>query len=391
MTTASAGGLGWRREWLSLPYSDQIAQLARLLDEHPGRDGPDPEAQRAQTRLVDAALHHRLATYLIRAVQAGRLEVAPADRHRLDGSLNGSILYGAVLRHELGRISEVLAEACGMRPLAFKGPVLGELFYPDRRLRPYFDLDLLVPFAQLDQAARALEAEGYERLEEFRPGYAERYGHDVHLRADVAGHRIDVELHWRIGDDPLGVGLSYERLQVEARLVDIDGATIAIPADGAHLLILAVHLLSDREKRLCWVNDIVLVARSLDRTAWAEAFALADELGLGWALDRALDYAERHLGYERDRPRPPVEPPAWGPLRAVEELNVRASPHFGRLAVLSWRERVAYLRAVLFPTRAGLEGTVGGGDAGAFRLVSRHARQALAGLAPARGSGRKRR
>ena len=172
------------------------------------------------------------------------------------------MLYGAILRHELGRISEVLVEACGRRPLAFKGPVLGELFYPDRRLRPYFDLDLLVPLADLDRAAGALETEGYERLEEFRPGYAERFGHDVHLRTNVAGHRIDVELHWRIGDDPLGVGLSYERLQVDAELVEIDGATIAIPTARAHLLILAVHLLSDREKRLCWVNDIVLVARS---------------------------------------------------------------------------------------------------------------------------------
>jgi putative nucleotidyltransferase-like protein len=390
MTTASGGGSGWRRERLSLPYSDQIAHLARLLDEHPGPDGVD-QAQPAQARLVDAALHHRLAAYLLRAVQVGRLQVAATDRHRLDGSLSGAMLYGAILRHELGRISEVLVEACGRRPLAFKGPVLGELFYPDRRLRPYFDLDLLVSLADLDRAAGALEAEGYERLEEFRPGYAERFGHDVHLRTNVAGHRIDVELHWRVGDDPLGVGLSYERLRVNAELVEIDGATIAIPSAEAHLLILAVHLLSDREKRLCWVNDIVLVARSLDENAWVNAFAFADELGLGWALDRALDYAERHLGYERYRPRSPVAPPAWGPLRAVEELNMRASPHVGRLAVLSWRERIAYLRAVLLPTRAGLEGTVGDGDGGTFRLVRRHARQAVAGLTPPRESARRRR
>jgi hypothetical protein len=391
MRGAFAGGFGWRRERLSLPYADQIAQLARFLDEYPARDGVEPDAQLAQARLVDAALHHRLAPYLVRALQAGRLQVTPVNRHRLEGSFSGSMLYGAVLRHELGRISEVLAEACGTRPLAFKGPVLGELFYPDRRLRPYFDLDLLLPSAELDRAARALEAEGYERLEEFRPGYAERYGHDVHLRANVAGHRIDVELHWRIGDDPLGAGLSYERLQEDAELVEIDGETIAVPAAGAHLLMLAVHLLSDREKRLCWVNDIVLVARSLDQTAWVEAFALADELGLGWALDRALDYAGRHLAYERARPRSPAPPPAWGPLRAVEELNVRASPHFGRLAVLPWRERLAFLRAVLLPTRAGLEGTVGDDGAGTFRLVRRHARQAIAGLAPPRDSARRRR
>jgi hypothetical protein len=290
-----------------------------------------------------------------------------------------------VLRHELGSVAGPLGEACEAPPLLLKGPALAELCYPDRRLRPYADLDLLVPRDRLADAAQALIARGYRMLEEFRPGYAARHGHDVHLQRWVAGRWVDVELHWRVGDDPATAALSHARLEREAASIEIDGARMAMPAHPAHLLVLAVHLLSDREKRLCWVNDLALVSGALDDGAWSEAFALADELALSWPLHRALDYAGRHLGLDRSRPRPPAPAPAWGPLRAVEELDLRASPHLGRLAVLGWRERIAFLRAVLVPTRAGLAGTVGHGDpAGAWRLVGRHARQAIAGLAPRR-------
>jgi hypothetical protein len=133
------------------------------------------------------------------------------------------------------------------------------------------------------------------------------------------------------------------------------------------------------------VNDLSLVGSSLDDSEWSEAFALADELGLGWPLHRALDYSARHLGFDRPRPRVAPPAPAWGPLRAVEELNLRASPHLGRLAVLGWRDRAAFLRTVLVPSRAGLAGTVGHGDpVGTWRLIGRHARQAAAGLLPQR-------
>jgi hypothetical protein len=73
-----------------------------------------------------------------------------------------------------------------------------------------------------------------------------------------------------------------------------------------------------------------------------------------------------------------------GTAAAVEELDMRASTHVGRLAALPWRERPGYLSAVLVPTRAGLRGTVGADGAPTLRLAVRHASRALAGLAPRR-------
>jgi hypothetical protein len=68
----------------------------------------------------------------------------------------------------------------------------------------------------------------------------------------------------------------------------------------------------------------------------------------------------------------------------VEELDAAASLHFGRLAALRGRDRAAYLRRVLIPSREGLRGTVGGDDAPTWRLVGRHVRAAAAGLRPRR-------
>jgi hypothetical protein len=156
------------------------------------------------------------------------------------------------------------------------------------------------------------------------------------------------------------------------------------PAPGDQLLVCAMHLLSDRLKRLAWIEDVRRVSLALDERAWVASFERARELGLLWVLNRALDYARHHLGYSRERPLGPGQPPAWGPLRAVEELDFRASLHLGRLAALPWRERPRYLGQVLVPSRAGLEGTVGGDGAGRLRLAARHLTRAVRGLSPRR-------
>jgi hypothetical protein len=369
-----------RRERLSLPYGDQVPLLARLLDQRGHVDPPSPR------RLVAAAIHHNVAGYLVRAVRAGKLMLPPDDAERVTSFSGEAALQTAVLRRELSAIAAPLEQACEVPPLLIKGPAVAD-FYPDWRLRPCADLDLLVPKARLDAACRSLEDLGYERLVKFGPGYAERYGRNVHLRRPV-GRRwwVDVELHWRVGDDPATTVISHERLRRGAGTLQVDGTSVAVPGAPAHLIVLAIHLLCDLDKRLAWVNDLVLVGRALAPAQWEEAFATAEAWGLLWPLHRALDYPERHLRWQRSRPRPPGPPLPWGPLRAVEELSLPAAPHLGRLAALGWRERVAFLRAVLVPTRQGLQGTVRhDDDATTWQLIRRHARRALAGLTPPPG------
>jgi hypothetical protein len=178
--------------------------------------------------------------------------------------------------------------------------------------------------------------------------------------------------------------LSYDLLSRGACRIEVAGHGVSTPGPPGELLVLAVHLCSDRGKRLIWLRDLELAARAATEAEWLAAFELARDHDLLWVLHRALDYTERHLGFDRARPIPAGPPPAWGPLRAVEELDAKASLHVGRLAVLRGRERAAYLRRVLIPSREGLRGTVGRDDAPTWRLVGRHVRAAVAGLRPRR-------
>lgn len=358
-----------RRKPFSVPYADTVPELAAIL-----RRADRPETVSAE--LAAAALYHNVAGYVAgpRAVRENGLL---ADRYTV------AVLRSALLRRELPRLVPAL-EAVGATPVLLKGPAIADRFYADPALRTFADLDLLVPRRGLPAAVAALVEIGYAPREEFRSGFAEAFGHDVHLVGPAEGGRIDVELHWRIGDDPASEPLDHDRLVGGGARLDVGGATVCVPAPGDQLLVLGVHLLSDRAKRLAWVHDLALVAEALTDDEWRRAFVVANDLALGWVLHRALDYVSVLLAYDRPRPVPPGPPPRWGPLLAVETLDVRAAPHLGRLALLGWRGRARYLRDVLLPTRAGLEGTVGGDGAPVWRLAARHAARALTSLAPRR-------
>ncbi len=219
---------------------------------------------------------------------------------------------------------------------------------------------------------------------EFDPAFGESHGHDVHVRRKVGRRNLDVELHWRVGDDPLGEALSHDLLARDAQTLTVGQHAVAVPAPPGELLVLALHLCSDRGKRLIWLRDLQLAARDASDADWRASFELADRHGLLWVLHRGLDYVERHLGLGRARPLEAGAPPAWGPLRAVEELDAGASLHVGRLAMMRGREKAAYLRRVLIPSREGLRDSVGEDGAPTWRLVGRHMRAAATGLRPRR-------
>jgi hypothetical protein len=371
--------LSLRRPPFNLPYQDQVPLLTGLLRSDDAPVGAPPDS----ARFVSATLHHRVAGYVTRALERGQVELPRADRELLARHGAIQLVHSGALRQELAVVEPVLREACGAPPVCVKGPAVADTLYPDQRLRPFSDLDLVVPEDALEGGAEALCAHGYEEVEEFHSEFARRHGHDRHMRKRIGIRTVDVELHWRVGDDPTCAALNYSLLASSTSLA-IGGAQVHVAAPAEQLVCLAAHLLSDRSKRLIWVQDVALAARGASPETWRHAFELADRLGLGWVLHRALDYAERHVGLERERPLPAGAPPPWGPLRAVEELNVPASLHFGRLASLEGLARVRYLREVLLPTARGLQGTVGQDGAGRWRMAARHVRSIGAGIRPRR-------
>lgn len=370
-----------RRRPLELPYADQVPRLVPLL----GESGsiPDQGEARDAARLVDAALGHGLGLALAAAVESGRVRL-PAEQQRQLGRTGAMRLaQSAALREELGGLADTLARACGAMPVCIKGPAVADRLYDQPRERPFADLDLLLPRDRLRDGAEAMVGDGWTEDVEFAPEFGSRYGHELHLRRRRGGVWLHCELHWRVGDDALCESLAYELLARGATELEAEPALLA-PAPDVELLMLCVHFIGDRERRLLWLGDIRRAAERAAPEEWRGSFELAGRLGLSWALHRALDYSRRYAGLDRTRPAEvgAASPPPFGPLRAIEELDMRASLHVGRLAQLRGRERLRYLRTILVPTGAGLEGTAGRDGAPTWRAVLRHLGSALAGLRP---------
>jgi hypothetical protein len=331
---------------------------------------------------VAAAIAHRVFGPCVAALDEGRLGLDGRHAQMLRDAQVVGVLHASLLRRELAAIAGPVAQATGAPPVVIKGPAIAERFYAPG-LRGFADLDLLVVRDRLAGAVAALAECGYAEVVELREGFGASHGHDVHMARRVGAKTVDAEVHWRVGDDGLGNALSHGALAEHASPPGPEDPFLYADPSG-QLLICAMHLLSDRLKRLIWIEDVRRVAAALDDSAWVEAFERARALRLLWVVHRALDYAGHHLGYERARPLPAGEPPPWGPLRAVEELDLRASLHIGRLAALPWRSRPRYVRDVVIPSRAGLRGTVGTDGAGDLRLLMRHLATAVRSLRPGR-------
>lgn len=331
-----------------LAHADQLPRLAALVWREPVPRGDD-EA------LAAAAGAHRLDGYADDAVAHGRWRPSEAVARRVRDARGRSALRATLLRRELASVAPVLAEACGVAPIVVKGPVLAERVHGERTLRAYDDLDVLVPLASLRRAAEALVAEGWTwsakpgavgAAGEPFAGWAEAYGHELHLRRAVGAHMADLELHWRVSDDAAAAALAHERLAASAAPLPALGAAVLAPHPADELLIVALHLLHHRRVRLMWAADVALSRDSLAEADWERAFATARELELSWALHTALDRAESLLGRGRERPEARPRRGRFGALRATQALPGRLGQHTGRLAGLSWRDRGRYAAAI---------------------------------------------
>jgi putative nucleotidyltransferase-like protein len=256
------------------------------------------------------------------------LQLLAAQRRRLEGRANEPLLLhdeqlAAAVTLTVPRVLERVREAYDGKILLMKGPELARL-YPEPRLRPYGDVDLLVDDAK--RAQRALLAAG------FRPVGDPSLFLDIHhLRPLVApGLSLALEVHdrpkWPERCAP------PETAELLARGVPATfGAGILALPPAEHALLVAAH---------AWAHGpLTRLSHLLD----AELLALRSEpteLGLlarRWGIDRiwrATASAAAALFHD--------EPAPW-PLRTW----ARGLPAVREPTVLEW-----HLEACLAPFAA---------------------------------------
>ena len=198
-----------------------------------------------------------------------------------------------MLRKHLERIEAALIEN-SIPTVVLKGPLFADRLYPEPGLRPFADIDLLVPAEVFADAARLLES-----LEFIAEPYAARKAGDDYgertWRIPGEGSGA-VEIHWNLVNCPSQrrrTSVAFQDLQIDPA----EGKRLPQPSASSLLLIAAVHgALSHRFDRLQLLCDICQAARGVAGeidVAWL--IRTAERTGSFAALAAALSLSEGAL------------------------------------------------------------------------------------------------
>lgn len=246
--------------------------------------------------LLELAERHRLIPLLHRHL-AGPGSTPPALRAALSARAGASARRSLALAGELRALAETLARV-GIRVAAYKGPALAVRAYGDVALRSCSDLDLLVAPEDMDAAGAVLRAAGYLP-------YHALPAHAVRLFRRVDGDEpwhdprrgTLVELHCRVSSLRFGVDLDVRGILERGGPVPVGGAAVLAPADGDHLLALALHGAKHRWARLEWLASFgALLARG--RITPAALLQRARTLGAGREVLLGLHLLHEALGVD---------------------------------------------------------------------------------------------
>lgn len=313
---------------------------------------PHPRLWDAVDGLVDRAT--RLAD-----LQFHRLHLLAARRYRATGKLVPRDLQDAeraatILTLVAPIVLQEARDAYDRTMVLMKGPEIARR-YPDPDLRPFRDLDLLVPDAA--EAQRALLAAGFVTA-----GSPELYVDIHHLQPlRLPGNPLLIELH----DRPKWIGRLPAPSRAELLASAVGGSTgvpgvLALPPE-LHAMVIAAHSWAHSPlARLGHLVDLAAVTDGLDRaelervarrlgmrSVWKTTIDAADALFDGSRRTRPLRLWARNL--EAVRERTVLEshlarwlPPWWGlrPGAACRANGFTLSRELGRHGDERWSDKL---------------------------------------------------
>ncbi len=332
----------------------RLALRGEAPDAVPGLDAA-ARAVRRWPALAELAATHRVAPWLLRVLlQVEDRSVFPAAfLDSLRATTLSQTIFTLALECALEQALGAL-EAVGVPAIVLKGPVVAEGFYADPSLRPYTDMDILVPVEDQAKVSAVVEGLGYV-LEEDHGGLAaphagsNEHAFELLYVQPESQARLDVHLdHLQLGLRPQGLAGLWERSEPRC----FGAARARAPSAADHFLVLAVHLHRHGFNRLIWFKDLDLFIRRFgDAVDWDELARTAAAEGVSASLRLCLRRVSRLLG----TPLPP----------AARRL-ARASL-VGLIAAALWPERELFRiearrdrwrRAVQFVPREGVRGAV---------------------------------
>jgi hypothetical protein len=225
--------------------------------------------------------------------------IAAARRHELGQPVEDDLAVearaAALAALAVPALLDRVRSTCSGRIVLFKGAEAAAA-YPSPVLRPYVDLDVLVPDAT--RATRELLAAGFVRVGEDRDYAGEHHGRPL-AHPDVP---ISLEVHsrpkWVSGLEALPAAIVFERTVAAAPGVD----GVEAPEPAVHAVLLAAHAWAEL-RPLGRLGDLVDVSATAARGPEGEAGRIAHQVGLGRVWDATSAAADTlFLGRRRSWP-----------------------------------------------------------------------------------------
>lgn len=231
-------------------------------------------------RLFELAGYHRLGPLLYTRLSEGYPDALPVPfmerlRAKAEGLYRNNLLLTAELIRLLGLFSKN-----GIPALPLKGPPLAQKLYGNLALRPFADLDILVPPAYAARGSELLLTAGYKPKRALSSSQEIAYlyfQHDRTFENHATGGYL--ELHWHFFSRYVAFPLDRNRFWEELDRGAVGGIeTLQLPPEE-ELIFLAAHGSKHHWAALGWVLDIARLIEVHAGLDWERVWSLARETG----------------------------------------------------------------------------------------------------------------
>lgn len=227
-------------------------------------------------RLIALAGKHRVLPLMYTHFQAmGPGRVPPGLMQQLTEHFRGQALNNYQLTQTLGQVLKLLGDH-GIPAIPWKGPGLALMAYGDLKLRPFSDLDLIVPESQIEMAKDLLCDHGYRLLGNLTKRQQTRHRRTFHAytlypkagNGCIKAGNGCIHLHWRITQHyipfPFDMAALWQRLEI----IDLEGRIVYGLSPEDTLLLLCVHGTVHRWAALGWLSDIASLIQRFPKLDW---------------------------------------------------------------------------------------------------------------------------
>src|SRR4051812_22161506 len=220
-------------------------------------------------KVSDAAEFHGLTPLLLKNIREAGATI-PADVSRVTAQREAAtVRQNLFLTAELLRVHALLKE-CGIQAVPLKGAVVASNIYGDLGLRPFSDIDLLLPPDQIAKAESAIKTLGYEPEFSIPAEHRERW---MKQQCELTFRRsgtIRLELHWDIAHPHFALETGVDGFWPRLRTVRVGDATLPNLSPQDLLFTLIVHGTRHAWSRMMWLVDVAELLRTSPPIDWEE-------------------------------------------------------------------------------------------------------------------------